>query len=48
MAQGPKHEAVKLEEPEQKMLKLVQQGALSKPLRRQRQGPTCIREQVNN
>jgi hypothetical protein len=30
------------------MLKLVRQGALSKPLRRRRQGPTCIREQVNN
>jgi hypothetical protein len=30
------------------MLKLAQQGALSKPLRRRRQGPTCIREQVNN
>jgi hypothetical protein len=30
------------------MLKLVRQGALSKPWRRQRQGPTCIREQVNN
>jgi hypothetical protein len=30
------------------MLKLVRQGALSKPWRRRRQGPTCIREQVNN
>jgi hypothetical protein len=48
MDQGPKHEAVKLWGPEQKMLKLARQGALSKPWRRQRQGPTCIREQVNN
>jgi hypothetical protein len=47
-AQGPKHEAVKLQGPGQKMLKLARQGALSKPWRRQRQGPTCIREQVNN
>jgi hypothetical protein len=30
------------------MLKLAQQGALSKPWRRRRQGPTCIREKVNN
>jgi hypothetical protein len=30
------------------MLKLARQGALSKPRRRRRQGPTCIREQVNN
>jgi hypothetical protein len=30
------------------MLKLARQGALSKPWRRRRQGPTCIREQVNN
>jgi hypothetical protein len=29
-------------------LKLARQGALSKPWRRRRQGPTCIREQVNN
>jgi hypothetical protein len=48
MAQGPKHEAGKLQGPRQKMLKLERQGALSKPWRRQRQGPTCIREQVNN
>jgi hypothetical protein len=48
MAQGPKHEAGKLQGPGQKMLKLVWQGALSKPWRRQRQGSTCIREQVNN
>jgi hypothetical protein len=47
-AQGPKHEAVKLQGPRQKMLKLARQGALSKPWRRRRQGPTCIREQVNN
>jgi hypothetical protein len=47
-AQGPKHEAGKLQGPGQKMLKLARQGALSKPWRRQRQGPTCIREQVNN
>jgi hypothetical protein len=48
MAQGPKHEAGKLQGPEQKMLKLARQGALSKPWRRRRQGPICIREQVNN
>jgi hypothetical protein len=48
MVQGPKHEVVKLQESEQKMLKLARQGALSKPWRRRRQGPTCIREQVNN
>jgi hypothetical protein len=48
MAQRPKHEAVKLQGPEQKMLKLAQQGALSKPWRRRRQGPTCRREQVSN
>jgi hypothetical protein len=30
------------------MLKLARQGALSKSWRRQRQGPTCRREQVNN
>jgi hypothetical protein len=30
------------------MVKLVQQGALPKPWRRRRQGPTCIREEVNN
>jgi hypothetical protein len=47
-AQGPKHEAGKLQGPRQKMLKLAWQGALSKPWRRRRQGPTCIREQVNN
>jgi hypothetical protein len=47
-AQGPKHEAGKLQGPGQKMLKLAWQGALSKPWRRWRQGPTCIREQVNN
>jgi hypothetical protein len=47
-AQGPKHEAVKLQGLGQKMLKLARQGALSKPWRRRRQGPTCIREQVNN
>jgi hypothetical protein len=47
-AQGPKHEARKLQGPRQKMLKLARQGALSKPWRRWRQGPTCIREQVNN
>jgi hypothetical protein len=47
-AQGPKHEAEKLQGPRQKMLKLTRQGALSKPWRRLRQGPTCIREQVNN
>jgi hypothetical protein len=40
--------AVKLQEPELKMLNLARQGALSKPWRRQHQGPTCIREQVNN
>jgi hypothetical protein len=48
MAQGLKHEAVKLQGPEQKMLKLAGQGALSKPCRRQRQGPTWRREQVSN
>jgi hypothetical protein len=48
MAQWPKHEAVKLQGSEQKMLKLARQGALSKPWRRRRQGPTCRREQVNN
>jgi hypothetical protein len=48
MAQGPKHEVVKLQGPEQKMLKLARQGALSKPWRRWCQGPTCRREQVNN
>jgi hypothetical protein len=48
MAQAPKHEAGKLQGPELKMLKLARQGALSKPWRRRRQGPTCIREQVNN
>jgi hypothetical protein len=47
-AQGPKHEAEKLQGPGQKMLKLARQGALSKPWRRRRQGPTCIREKVNN
>jgi hypothetical protein len=47
-AQGPKYEARKLQGPGQKMLKLARQGALSKPWRRRRQGPTCIREQVNN
>jgi hypothetical protein len=30
------------------MLKLARKGALSKLWRRQYQGPTCIREQVNN
>jgi hypothetical protein len=30
------------------MLQLARQGALSKPWRRRRQGPTCMREQVNN
>jgi hypothetical protein len=30
------------------MPKLARQGALSKSWRRWRQGPTCIREQVNN
>jgi hypothetical protein len=30
------------------MLKFAQQGALSKPWRRQRQGPTCGMGQVNN
>jgi hypothetical protein len=48
MAQRPKHEAVKLLGPEQKMLKLAQQGALSKMWRRRHQGPTCKREQVSN
>jgi hypothetical protein len=38
----------KLEGPRQKMLKLAWKGALYKPWRRRRQGPTCIREQVNN
>jgi hypothetical protein len=47
-AQGPKHEAVKLQGPKLKMLKLVRQGALSKPWRIRCQGPTCIREQVSN
>jgi hypothetical protein len=47
-AQGPKYEAGKLQGPGQKMLKLARQGALSKPWRRRRQGPICIREQVNN
>jgi hypothetical protein len=47
-AQGPKHEAGKLQGPGQKMLNLARQGALSKPWGRRRQGPTCIREQVNN
>jgi hypothetical protein len=47
-AQGPKYEAGKLHGPRQKMLKLAWQRALSKPWRRRRQGPTCIREQVNN
>jgi hypothetical protein len=47
-AQGPTHEAVKLQGPGQEMLKLAQQGALSKLWRRRCQGPTCIREQVNN
>jgi hypothetical protein len=48
MAQGPKHEVGKLQGPGHKMLKLAREGALSKPWRRRRQGPTCIREQVNN
>jgi hypothetical protein len=48
MAQGPKHEAGKLQGPRQKMLKLARQGALSKPWRRRCQGLTCIREQVSN
>jgi hypothetical protein len=30
------------------MLKLARQGALSKPWRRRRQGPTCRRDQVSN
>jgi hypothetical protein len=47
-AQGLKHEAEKLQGPRQKMLKLARQGAMSKPWRRRRQGPTCIKEQVNN
>jgi hypothetical protein len=47
-AQGPKHEAGKLQGPGKKMLKLARQKALSKPWRRRRQGPTCIREQVKN
>jgi hypothetical protein len=47
-AQRLKHEARKLQGPRQKMLKLVRRGALSKPWRRRRKGPTCIREQVNN
>jgi hypothetical protein len=34
MAQGPKHEVVKLQGLELKILKLAQQGALSKPWRR--------------
>jgi hypothetical protein len=46
--EGPKHEAMKLQGPGQKMLKLARQGALSKQWRRRRQGPTRIREQVNN
>jgi hypothetical protein len=45
---GPNHETMKLQGPGQKMLKLARQGALSKPWRRRRQGPTCIREQVKN
>jgi hypothetical protein len=45
MAQGLKHEAGKLQGPGQKILKLARQWALSKPWRRRRQGPTCIREQ---
>jgi hypothetical protein len=48
MDQGPKHEAGKLQWDGQKMLKLARQGALPKPWRRRHQGPTCIREQVNN
>jgi hypothetical protein len=48
MAKGTKHEAVKLQGPELKMLKLAQQGDLSKSWRRQHQGPTCRREQVGN
>jgi hypothetical protein len=48
MAQWPKHEVEKLQGLGQKMLKLARQGALSKQWRRRRQGPTCIREQVNN
>jgi hypothetical protein len=48
MAHGPKHEAGKLQGPGHKMLKLARQGVLSKSWRRWRQGPTCIREQVNN
>jgi hypothetical protein len=48
MAQGPKHEAVKLQGSKQKMLMLARQGDLSKSWRRRHQGPTCIREQVNN
>jgi hypothetical protein len=47
---GPGTEAWsrKLQGPGQKMLKLARQGALPKPWRRWREGPTCIREQVNN
>jgi hypothetical protein len=48
MAQGPKHEAVNLQGPERKMLKLERQESLSKPWRRWHQGPTCRREQINN
>jgi hypothetical protein len=40
MAQGPKHEAVKLQGPELKRLNLARQGSLSKPWRRRHQGPT--------
>jgi hypothetical protein len=41
MAQGPKHEAVKLRGLKQKMLKLRWQVSLSKSQRKRRQGPTC-------
>jgi hypothetical protein len=43
-AQGPTREDGKLWGPEQKMLNLAGQGALSKPRRNWRQGPTCRRE----
>jgi hypothetical protein len=40
-AWGPTREGRKLGGPEQKILKLAQQGALSKPRTNWRQGPTC-------
>jgi hypothetical protein len=48
MTQGLKHEAVKLQEPKQKMQELVQKVPLYKPRRKWRQGSTCRRVLIIN